>query len=170
VRLDIRRIETLKDGAEAYGNRVRVKVVKNKVAPPFRQAEFDVIYGHGISWEGTVLDVGIEKAVVQKSGSFLSFEEERIGQGREKAKAFLREHPDVTQRILNRIQAVTEGSIIPGATVPAPGHALGEVTGPDAAPVVAPAAPAAPKAEGAAEPKAAASNGVPVVAGVGGDA
>ena len=95
VRLDIRRIETLKDGAEAYGNRVRVKVVKNKVAPPFRQAEFDVIYGHGISWEGTVLDVGLEKAVVQKSGSFLSFEEERIGQGREKAKAFLREHPDV---------------------------------------------------------------------------
>ena len=127
VRLDIRRIETLKDGAEAYGNRVRVKVVKNKVAPPFRQAEFDVIYGHGISWEGTVLDVGIEKAVVQKSGSFLSFEEERIGQGREKAKAFLREHPDVTQRILNRIQAVTEGSIIPGATVPPPGLALGEV-------------------------------------------
>ena len=121
VRLDIRRIETLKDGAEAYGNRVRVKVVKNKVAPPFRQAEFDVIYGHGISWEGTVLDVGIEKAVVQKSGSFLSFEEERIGQGREKAKAFLREHPEVTQRILNRIQAVTEGSIIPGATVPAAG-------------------------------------------------
>ena len=127
VRLDIRRIETLKDGAEAYGNRVRVKVVKNKVAPPFRQAEFDVIYGHGISWEGTVLDVGLEKAVVQKSGSFLSFEEERIGQGREKAKAFLREHPDVSQRILNRIQAVTEGSIIPGATVPAPGLALGEV-------------------------------------------
>ena len=127
VRLDIRRIETLKDGAEAYGNRVRVKVVKNKVAPPFRQAEFDVIYGHGISWEGTVLDVGLEKGVVQKSGSFLSFEEERIGQGREKAKAFLREHPDVLQRMLNRIQAVSEGSIIPGATVPPPGLALGEV-------------------------------------------
>src|SRR3982075_2122272 len=82
-RLDIRRIETLKDGTEAVGNRVRVKVVKNKVAAPFKQAEFDVIYGHGISWEGTVLDVGLEKAVVQKSGSFLSFEEERIGQGRE---------------------------------------------------------------------------------------
>src|SRR4249919_1216975 len=127
VRLDIRRIETLKDGAEAYGNRVRVKVVKNKVAPPFRQAEFDVIYGHGISWEGTVLDVGLEKGVVQKSGSFLSFEEERIGQGREKAKAFLREHPDVLQRMLNRIQAASEGSIIPGATVPPPGLALGEV-------------------------------------------
>jgi recombination protein RecA len=157
VRLDIRRIETLKDGAEAYGNRTRVKVVKNKVAPPFRQAEFDVIYGHGISWEGTVLDVGIEKAVVQKSGSFLSFEEERIGQGREKAKAFLREHPEVTQRILNRIQAVTEGSIIPGATVPAPGKAIGEVAADAPVPTVAP------------EPEEpAASNGVPV--GVGGDA
>jgi recombination protein RecA len=155
VRLDIRRIETLKDGAEAYGNRVRVKVVKNKVAPPFRQAEFDVIYGHGISWEGTVLDVGLEKAVVQKSGSFLSFEEERIGQGREKAKAFLREHPDVLQRMLNRIQAVSEGSIIPGATVPPPGLALGEVV-----------AEASPAVEPAVEPEAPA-NGVPVTAGVG---
>jgi len=142
----------LKDGAEAYGNRVRVKVVKNKVAPPFRQAEFDVIYGHGISWEGTVLDVGLEKGVVQKSGSFLSFEEERIGQGREKAKAFLREHPDVLQRMLNRIQAVSEGSIIPGATLPPVGTALGEV------PVDAPVA----EAETAPPP-----NGVPVAAGVG---
>ena len=154
VRLDIRRIETLKDGAEAYGNRVRVKVVKNKVAPPFRQAEFDVIYGHGISWEGTVLDVGLEKAVVQKSGSFLSFEEERIGQGREKAKAFLREHPDVLQRMLNRIQAVSEGSIIPGATVPPPGLALGEVVAERAA---------APEPEAEEAP----ANGVPVAAGVG---
>src|SRR6478609_987789 len=144
VRLDIRRIETLKDGAEAYGNRVRVKVVKNKVAPPFKQAEFDIIYGTGISWEGSVLDVGLEKAVVQKSGSFLSFEEERIGQGREKAKAFLREHPDVTQRILNRIQAVTEGSIIPGATVPPPGLALGEVVAETPPAVEPPAEPEAP--------------------------
>ena len=151
VRLDIRRIETLKDGAEAYGNRVRVKVVKNKVAPPFRQAEFDVIYGDGISWEGTVLDVGLEKGVVQKSGSFLSFEEERIGQGREKAKAFLREHPDVLQRMLNRIQAVCEGSIIPGATIPPPGLAQGEVA-PEAPPVSEPEAP---------------SNGVPVTAAAG---
>ena len=95
VRLDIRRIETLKDGAEAYGNRVRVKVVKNKVAPPFRQAEFDVIYGHGISWEGTRARRRHREGGRQKSGSFLSFGEERIGQGRERAKAFLREHPDV---------------------------------------------------------------------------
>ena len=105
VRLDIRRIETLKDGAEAYGNRVRVKVVKNKVAPPFKQAEFDIIYGTGISWEGTVLDVGIEKKVVQKAGSYFSFGDERLGQGRQNATNFLIEHPDLVQQILGRIQA-----------------------------------------------------------------
>src|SRR5216684_223159 len=104
VRLDIRRIETLKDGSDAYGNRVRVKVVKNKVAPPFRQAEFDVIYGDGISWEGSVLDVGIERNAISKSGSFLSFGETRLGQGRERAKAFLREHPDILQAILDKIR------------------------------------------------------------------
>ncbi|HWQ01121.1 MAG TPA: recombinase RecA [Gaiellaceae bacterium] len=106
VRLDIRRIETLKDGVEAYGNRVRVKVVKNKVAPPFKQAEFDIIYGSGISWEGTVLDAALERKVVQKSGSHFSFEDERLGQGRQNATAFLREHPDVTQQVLLRLQAL----------------------------------------------------------------
>src|SRR3712207_6034517 len=105
VRLDIRRIETLKDGVEATGNRVRVKVVKNKVAPPFKQAEFDIIYGSGISWEGTVLDAGLERKVVQKSGSYFSFGDERLGQGRHNATAFLREHPDVTQQILAGLQA-----------------------------------------------------------------
>src|SRR5512143_3484656 len=104
VRLDIRRIETLKEGVEAIGNRVRVKVAKNKVAPPFKQAEFDIIYGSGISWEGTVLDSGLERKIVQKSGSYFSFEDERLGQGRQNATAFLREHPDVTQSILARIQ------------------------------------------------------------------
>ena len=104
VRLDIRRIETLKEGVEAIGNRVRVKVVKNKVAPPFKQAEFDIIYGSGIPWEGTVLDAAIERKVVQKSGSHFSFEEERLGQGRQNAAAFLREHPDVAEKILQRIQ------------------------------------------------------------------
>ncbi len=105
VRLDIRRIETLKEGVEAFGNRVRVKVVKNKVAPPFKQAEFDIIYGSGISWEGSVLDTGLERKVVQKSGSYFSFADERLGQGRQNATAFLREHPDVCQQILARIQA-----------------------------------------------------------------
>ena len=104
VRLDIRRIETLKEGVEAFGNRVRVKVVKNKVAPPFKQAEFDIIYGSGVSWEGTVLDTGLERKVVTKSGSYFSFGDERLGQGRQNATAFLREHPDVTQGILQGIQ------------------------------------------------------------------
>jgi recombination protein RecA len=122
VRLDIRRIETLKDGVEAIGNRVRVKVVKNKVAPPFKQAEFDIIYGNGISWEGTVLDAGLERKVVQKSGSYFSFADERLGQGRQNATAFLREHPDVTQGILTAIQAqlgpeqVVSARLLPEAT------------------------------------------------------
>ncbi|MDX6423666.1 MAG: recombination protein RecA [Gaiellaceae bacterium] len=104
IRLDIRRIETLKEGVEAIGNRVRVKVVKNKVAPPFKQAEFDIIYGSGISWEGTVVEAGVDKKVIQKSGSYFSFDDERLGQGRHNAAAFLREHPDVTQKILGALQ------------------------------------------------------------------
>jgi recombination protein RecA len=105
VRLDVRRIETLKEGVEAIGNRTRVKVVKNKVAPPFKQAEFDIMYGEGISWGGSVLDVGIERKIVQKSGSYFSFGEERLGQGRQNAVAFLREHPDVADENVARIRA-----------------------------------------------------------------
>jgi recombination protein RecA len=104
-RLDIRRIETLKDGTEAVGNRVRVKVVKNKVAAPFRQAEFDIEYGLGISSEGCLIDLGIEHKVVEKSGSFFSFGDERLGQGRNNAKAFLRENPAVARAIEDRIYA-----------------------------------------------------------------
>ena len=104
VRLDIRRIETLKEGVEAVGNRIRVKVVKNKVAPPFKQAEFDIMYGTGFSWEGTVIDVAAERKTVTKSGSYFSFGDERLGQGRHNAAAFLKEHPDVTQQILQQIQ------------------------------------------------------------------
>jgi len=119
VRLDIRRIETLKDGTEAYGNRVRVKVVKNKVAPPFKQAEFDIIYGSGISWEGTVLDVGIERKIVQKSGSYFSYGDERLGQGRVNASAFLKEHPDIVQQILAGIQLeAAEGQIVSARLLP----------------------------------------------------
>ena len=92
-RIDIRRIETLKEGTEAVGNRVRAKIVKNKVAPPFRQAEFDIEYGVGISSEGCLIDLGIEHGIVQKSGAFFSYDGERLGQGRNNAKAFLREHP-----------------------------------------------------------------------------
>jgi recombination protein RecA len=102
-RLDIRRIETLKEGTEAIGNRVRVKVVKNKVAAPFRQAEFDIEYGQGISSEGCLLDLGLEHDVVRKSGSFFSIGEERIGQGRNNAKAFLRENPEAVRALEDRI-------------------------------------------------------------------
>src|SRR5207342_308082 len=124
VRLDIRRIETLKEGVEAIGNRVRVKVVKNKVAPPFKQAEFDIYFGAGISWEGTVLDAGIEHKVVQKSGSYFSFGDERLGQGRHNATAFLREHPDVCQSILGKLQVqagpdqIVSARLLPAAARP----------------------------------------------------
>ncbi|MFN8124377.1 MAG: recombinase RecA [Thermoleophilia bacterium] len=104
VRLDIRRIETLKEGTESIGNRVRVKVVKNKVAPPFRQAEFDIIYGEGISYEGNLLDLGVEKGIVNKSGAYFSFGDERLGQGRNAARAFLKEHPDIAEEIDRRIR------------------------------------------------------------------
>jgi recombination protein RecA len=124
IRLDIRRIETLKEGVEAVGNRVRVKVVKNKVAPPFKQAEFDVIYGSGISWEGTVLEAALERKIVQKSGSYFSFDEERLGQGRHNAAAFLREHPDVSDAIVGRIQAeVGSDQIASARLLPAAGAA-----------------------------------------------
>ena len=119
VRLDIRRIETLKDGAEAFGNRVRVKVVKNKVAPPFKQAEFDIIYGQGIPWEGTVLDVALEKKVVQKAGSYFSLGDERLGQGRQNATNFLTENPDLVQQILARIQLeAVEDQVISARLLP----------------------------------------------------
>jgi recombination protein RecA len=119
VRLDIRRIETLKDGVEAFGNRVRVKVVKNKVAPPFKQAEFDIIYGDGISWEGTVLDTGLDRKIVTKSGSYFSYGDERLGQGRQNATAFLKEHPDIVQQILTGIQAqLGEDQIVSARLLP----------------------------------------------------
>jgi len=104
-RLDIRRIETLKDGNEAVGNRVRVKVVKNKVASPFRQAEFDIEFGKGISTSGCLIDLGIEHNVVTKSGSFFSYGEERLGQGRNNAKAYLDESPELAKEIEARIYA-----------------------------------------------------------------
>src|SRR6478672_2279778 len=102
-RLDIRRIETLKEGTEAVGNKVRVKVVKNKVAAPFRQAEFDIEFGRGISTSGCLIDLGIEHNVVTKSGSFFSYGDERLGQGRGNAKAYLDEHPDTAKAISDKI-------------------------------------------------------------------
>ncbi|MBW1805564.1 MAG: recombinase RecA, partial [Deltaproteobacteria bacterium] len=98
-RLDIRRIGAIKDGAEIIGNRTRVKVVKNKIAPPFKEAEFDIIYGHGISKEGDILDLGVSLDIVEKSGAWYSFDGERIGQGRENVKRFLAENKDILNRI-----------------------------------------------------------------------
>ena len=105
VRLDIRRIETLKEGSEAIGNRARVKVVKNKTAAPFRQAEFDIIYGEGISHEGNLIDLGVEAGIITKSGAYFSFGEERLGQGKNAARSFLREHTDIADEIEVRIRA-----------------------------------------------------------------
>jgi recombination protein RecA len=104
VRLDIRRIESIKDGVEVVGNRTRVKVVKNKVAPPFRQAEFDIMYGKGISREGGVLDIGVENDIVKKSGAWYTYEGEQLGQGRENAKQFLLDNPEVMIEISERIR------------------------------------------------------------------
>src|SRR5437763_8944694 len=104
VRLDIRRIEPIKDGAEITGNRTRVKVVKNKVAPPFKQAEFDIMYGRGISREGSLLDVGVELGIVKKSGAWFTYEGEQLGQARENAKTFLAENLDMMVEISEKIR------------------------------------------------------------------
>ena len=106
VRLDIRRIESLKSGVEIVGNRTRVKVVKNKCAPPFRQAEFDIMYGKGISREGSLLDTGVEMDIVTKSGAWYTYEGEQLGQGRENAKSFLSENPEIMMEIENKIWAI----------------------------------------------------------------
>ena len=104
VRLDVRRIETLKDGQEAVGNRTRVKVVKNKVAPPFKQAEFDILYGHGISREGGLIDVGVDVGLVRKAGAWYTYEGDQLGQGKENARAFLRDNPDLANELEKRIK------------------------------------------------------------------
>jgi recombination protein RecA len=133
-RLDLRRIETLKEGTEAVGNRVRVKVVKNKVAAPFRQAEFDVEYGVGISKEGCLLDLGLEHDLVQKSGSFFSYGDLRLGQGRNNSKAYLAEHPELADEI--------EAKVFESLGIERPGR-------PTAAPSPPPAEAAAPEKKAA---------------------
>ncbi|MGA1796817.1 MAG: DNA recombination/repair protein RecA, partial [bacterium] len=108
IRLDIRRIGSIKKGENTIGGRAQVKVVKNKVAPPFKAAEFDIMYGEGISREGDLLDVATEMGIIQKLGTWFSYGEERMGQGRENARGFLKEHPDITDQIERRIKG--EGS------------------------------------------------------------
>jgi recombination protein RecA len=103
VRLDVRKVENLKDGTDIVGSRTRVKVVKNKVAPPFRQCEFDIMYGLGISKEGSLLDVGVDLEIVKKSGAWFTYEGEQLGQGRENARQFLIEHTDVAREIERKV-------------------------------------------------------------------
>jgi recombination protein RecA len=120
IRLDIRRIESIKDGAEVVGNRTRVKVVKNKVSPPFRQAEFDIMYGKGISREGSLLDLAVDLGIVKKSGAWFTYEGEQLGQGRENAKTFLAENPEIMVEVSERVrqQAGIGTDTEPATTVP----------------------------------------------------
>jgi recombination protein RecA len=119
VRLDVRRIETLKDGQEMVGNRTRVKVVKNKVAPPFKLAEFDIMYGQGISREGGLIDVGVDAGLVRKAGAWYTYEGDQLGQGKENSRNFLRDNPDLANELEKRIleklgvgpQVTTEESV-----------------------------------------------------------
>ena len=104
VRLDVRRIETLKGGTEAVGNRTRIKVVKNKVAPPFKQAEFDILYGEGISREGSLIDIGVDTGLVRKSGAWYTYEGDQLGQGKENSRTFLKDNPDLANELEKRIK------------------------------------------------------------------
>src|SRR4051794_33238624 len=125
VRLDVRKVENLKDGTEVVGSRTRVKVVKNKVAPPFRQCEFDIMYGVGISTEGSLIDVGVDLEMIKKSGAWFTYEGEQLGQGRENARAFLAEHKDVAAEIERKVREAVgltsfgaEGDEVPIQVVP----------------------------------------------------
>jgi recombination protein RecA len=118
VRLDIRRIGAIKQGDEVIGSRTKVRVVKNKVAPPFKEAEFDILYGTGISREGELIDIGSEWNIVEKSGAWYAVDGERIGQGRENAKEFLRDHPEIARQIEDKVRA--RAGIAPAAAATAP--------------------------------------------------
>ena len=124
--MDIRRIETLKDGGDAYGNRVRVKVVKNKCAPPFKQAEFDIIYGLGISREGSLIDMGVENGIVRKAGAWFTYEADQLGQGKENARTYLKNNPDmaneIEQRILTKLGIGVLADTVPDGIDPVTGE------------------------------------------------
>ncbi|MCR6491307.1 recombinase RecA [Cellulomonas sp. P24] len=122
IRLDIRRIETLKEGTEAVGNRTRVKVVKNKMAPPFKQAEFDILYGVGISREGGLIDMGVEHGFIRKSGAWYTYEGDQLGQGKENARGFLRDNPDLANEIEKKIkEKLGVGATLDAPAGPGPG-------------------------------------------------
>jgi recombination protein RecA len=128
IRLDIRRIETLKDGTDAVGNRTRVKVVKNKVSPPFKVAEFDILYGHGISREGSLIDLGVEQGIVRKSGAWYTYDGDQLGQGKENARNFLRDNPDMSNEIEKKIKEKLGVGAKMDADAPAPGGGPGSAT------------------------------------------
>jgi recombination protein RecA len=132
VRLDIRRIETLKDGQESVGNRTRVKVVKNKLAAPFRQAEFDILFGEGISREGSLIDFGVEQDIVKKSGAWYTYEGEQLGQGKENSRKYLKENPAVADTIEQKIK-IKLGVGVPRAVADLPVEAVEEEAKPKAA-------------------------------------
>jgi len=127
VRMDVRRIETLKDGQDAVGNRTRVKVVKNKMAPPFKQAEFDIIYGVGISREGSLIDLGVEIGVVKKSGAWYTYEGDQLGQGKENARAFLIDNPDLANEIEAKIREHYVATVVDSELAAAIDEAVAEV-------------------------------------------
>jgi recombination protein RecA len=128
IRLDIRRIETLKDGTDAVGNRTRVKVVKNKVSPPFKVAEFDILYGHGISREGSLIDLGVEQGIVRKSGAWYTYDGDQLGQGKENARNFLRDNPDLSNDIEKKIKEKLGVGAKMDADATAPGGGPGSAT------------------------------------------
>jgi recombination protein RecA len=123
MRVDIRRIQAIKEGDKVVGSRTRAKVVKNKVAAPFREAEFDIVYGEGISREGDLIDLGVEKGVLEKSGTWISFGGERMGQGRENARIFLKENKDIRDKLENTLRKKLE--------IPVPGHSNAAAPGPN---------------------------------------
>ena len=127
VRMDVRRIASIKEGERVVGSRTKVKVVKNKLAAPFREAEFDILYGEGISKEGDLLDLGVEKRIVEKSGAWFSYRGERIGQGRENARTFLKENTDIRDKLgaeLRNALGLSHGHVV-AAAEPSPGHGRG---------------------------------------------
>ena len=151
VRLDVRRIETLKDGTDAVGNRTRVKVVKNKMSPPFKTAEFDILYGMGISREGGLIDLGVEQGIVRKSGAWYTYDGDQLGQGKENARNFLRENPDTANEIEKRIKEKL------GVGPRLDADASADSVAPAAAAPAAPAGPPAAAGRGSAAAKAAAA-------------
>jgi recombination protein RecA len=130
IRLDVRRIETLKDGQDGVGNRTRVKVVKNKCAPPFKQAEFDIMWGHGISREGSLIDMGVDNGIVRKAGAWYTYDADQLGQGKENARAFLCDNPDLANEIEKKIKEKL--GIGPRVDAPAAADGVVDATDPDA--------------------------------------